>query len=617
MKYMDSLKPSLTCFTVVVYLCLFSACDGLVSSGNGDSSQDDNLPQPPSSISNNKLITVKSFLSTAPYSGETVRKISGSGEQTLTLTGLDKHSLFLVTVNTSANSVSAEKLGSVLSYKSENTVTEPDTATVQSLKSTADTVDITGTVSGIFTGNDGQRVTRHEKEEKNREIMDAIRDGRLGPPAPSSGDGRVLRSVLAGTSLSVGDSRQFWVQDETFYKVEAKLRATGTYSNVWVANANFIATGHNNSTSSNDGNITTDQAQTLANKFDEIYIKETPVFGFEYGGGVGSSDLSYGGADSDPKIHILVYDIDKDYYPSQTGGVFGYFFSGDEYSEAELSSLGHGNYKTNQAEIFYIDAHFTDSRPNLMYSTLAHEFQHMINFNQKTIKSGYNTVAGVWYNEMLSMLAEDLIDPLIGIPATDQAHPIQCRIPDFLAYYYYEDPTVWLNNTNTVLHSYANAYALGAYLVRNFGGAALVKEIMSGTLVDTASLNAALASSVNPLKDSVSSFTAALKRYGEAMLFNQPDDDSRPVGVLSFNNTVTKSIGGMNYTFSGFDVWQMSGENKKMYGPYVYDTNTTRSLRPRTMLLQSNDNWQNITGSRTITLRPPTVSGVELYIMVR
>ena len=603
---------------VSVCLCWFSACVDVLStpSSSQDSKKQNSSLKP---IPDTDRITLSSFSSSKPYSTP-VQQVSGV-KRTVTLSGLSGHSVFLVTVNTSGSTVSSEKVGSVLSYHSEGTYT----GAAQSLKSTAD-AGLTGPVSadaaasGVYTGDDGETIVRYDKSKKNEEIFDAIRSGLLGPPANPGGSGGnsgLLRSAGTVTppSYTVGISEKpFWAlgRNDTFKKFSATLRAQGTHSNVWVADNYY----NSSSFTTVSNRITSKQANELAAKFDLIYEKETPIFGFEYGGGVLDTDPSYGGADGDPKIQILVYDIDEDYSSVQTGGTFGYFYSGDEYSQSELI----GSNRSNQAEIFYVDAHFTGLRPELMYSTLAHEFQHMINFNQKTIKSNYNpnSTAGVWYNEMLSMLAEDLIDPLIGIDLDDSGHPVKARIPEFLRYYYFEDPTVWLTSSYTlVLHSYANAYALGAYLVRNFGGAALVKKIMSDTLVDTDSLDAALASEANPLRSEVNSFAAALSRYGETLLFNQ-QGGSLPDDVLSFNKTVTTKISGTDYTFSGFDIWTIvSDETKNIRGPYVYTTNEQYELKPRTMLLQSNSAWQNKCGTLKITLQPPAASGVELYVMVR
>ncbi|MDR3356376.1 MAG: hypothetical protein LBO04_04230 [Spirochaetaceae bacterium] len=599
---MDISKPKLV--SLAVFICLLSACE------NGNSAPED--PKTSAPGNGDRINNVKISAKT-PY-GNPVQRVSGSGPVTVTLPGLTGHSVFLVTVNTSGSEVDGMKTGYVLSYNDKNARSEAaGGADGRSLKPEAGLADTGATVSGVFTDDDGENVVRYEHNGKNREILDAIRQGRLSPPDTRAADLGLPRSrgtVPAPPSYTVGSStKEFWVQDTNgkFKKVTATLRSEKTHSNVWVVDENYDDCSADN----NDNKINSARAQELADKFDTIYARETPVFGYEYGGDVQSGEHGYGGVDCDPKIQILVYDIDGDYTASQRGGVFGYFFSGDELTQSDFDSNKYYNkktIKTNQAEMFYIDAHFTDLAPASMYSTLAHEFQHMINFNQKTLKHHLVPV-GVWYNEMLSMLAEDLIDPFIGITVNDKGHPVKVRIPDFLQYYWFADPAVWLGGDD-VYHSYANAYALGAYLARNFGGANLVKEIMSNQYVDAASLSAALANGANPLAGSVNSFTKALERYGEAMLFNQSDDALRP-GRLSFNKTVKVSIGGTDYTFSGFDIWAGGS------GPYVYNTNKAYTLKPRTMLLMSNNAWQKLSGTLSVTVQPPSAFGVECYVMVR
>jgi hypothetical protein len=623
MLYINTPKFRLAGLTVFICLYLFAACDDGLAPPSGGGASNPQYPSPPDNLN---LVTGISFSSTTPYSPAVQRVENNGSPKTITLSGLNNHDVFVVMVNTSDSNVNANNTGYVVSYNSENTF--PGTGSVIDARKSESSADgLTGPVSGVFTGADGRTIVRYENNEKNEEVMDAIRKGKLRPPANAaasqgaavSQDGNgILRSAgYTALSYTVGSTKTFWVQkSNAFIQIPATLRATGTHSNVWVANVNYAST----SSSDVDNKITTAQAGSLSTNFDKIYEMETPVFGYEYGGGItDTSDEDYGGVDRDTKIQILVYDIDGDYESTQTGGVLGQFIMLDEFPQDVVDSAGLGYNKTNEAEIFYVDAHFTDLAPDMMYSTLAHEFQHMINFNVKTIKSATSDqlpLSGVWYNEMLSMLAEDLIDPLIDIGIDNGGHPFNVRIPDFLENYYFDDLTVWHGN----LESYANAYAFGAYLVRNFGGVDFIQKVMSDTQLDTASLDAALASDVNPLKDSgVNSFNTALARYGEVMLFNQTSD-SRPSGVLSFNNTVTKKIGSTDYTFSGFDIWSkpwQTSTRKTFYGPCVYNTDTKYSLKPRTMLLQSNSKWQNVTDSLKITIQPPSASGVELYVMVR
>jgi hypothetical protein len=215
---------------------------------------------------------------------------------------------------------------------------------------------------------------------------------------------------------------------------------------------------------------------------------------------------------------------------------------------------------------------------------------------------------------MLSMLAEDVIGPFIGVKANSNSHPVKQRLPYFLGYYNY-DPTVWLGGS-AVYYSYANAYALGAYLVRNFGGAALIQQMMQNDAVDIPSITAALTSSANPLRSTAGSFEAALSRYGEAFLYNQAAG-ARPESALSFNNTVQTTISGTKYEFTGFDLGQIKNQDTNANGPSVWDAATASALPARTVQLQSKTGWQNISGGFSITVRKPASSDIDVYIMVR
>jgi hypothetical protein len=136
-----------------------------------------------------------------------------------------------------------------------------------------------------------------------------------------------------------------------------------------------------------------------------------------------------------------------------------------------------------------LDAHFTDLVPQMMYSTLVHEFQHMIQYNVKTVTQKKQSTT--WYNEMLSMVAEDMIGPLIGVPTSDTGHPINARMPYFMTYHGDSGVTDWLSGEH-VLKSYASAYAFGGYLARNYGGPALIQSMISNNTVDITSVDAAL-----------------------------------------------------------------------------------------------------------------------------
>jgi hypothetical protein len=420
----------------------------------------------------------------------------------------------------------------------------------------------------------------------------------------------------AGASGLVQDTstKQFWVQSSTgaWVQITATLRAIGQYCYVWVNNANYSAT----SALDNDNLITSAQALALMEKFDGssaasyndgIFKNDTNVFGYEYGGGSGGD----GGRDGDQHIAILVYDIDGDYASTQSGGVLGYFWGKDYYDQATLdAALGAGAIKTNYNEMFYIDCHFTDHYPSMITSTLAHEYQHMIHFNIKSLVQGLSSPA--WYNEMCSMVAEDLVLANIGLnPAIDG--PID-RLHEYSYHYAESGVNDWLTG-NDVLKSYASAFAFGAYLERNYGGAALFKSMVANASVGEASITAALSA-----QGYTDTFGDAFRHYGESLVFTDI-----PIGsaVKTLKHTTSATIGSISYTSSSVDYATIqqynmsSGWVSGAYGLRIYDPSTSVALRSYGTSVHSKSTWQNVTGSLSISLTAPADSNVKFFIMVK
>jgi hypothetical protein len=323
--------------------------------------------------------------------------------------------------------------------------------------------------------------------------------------------------------------------------------------------------------------------------------------------------------DGDPKIQILLYDIGGDFNNHSNGIVLGYFYSGDEYPDGTPSNKG--IIYSNEAEIFYLDVEMLDANPTNMYSTLIHEFNHMINFNVKVLKTGVASNFETWYTEMLSMLAEDAIGPLVGIPyvpATLNGNVIVERIhPTWLVYYYIAGAMQWYDS-NPLLY-YASNYAFGAYLVRNFGGPELLSRIAKSSLGGRASLDQALRALNKTVEGTPMNSTYALSRFGEALVYS---GTSLPEHVLSFDKTATGTIGGRTYTFPSFDIWEMGytadlGSGSTNYvGPIIYLYPGNLLVYPYSVQLYSKTDWQNKSGSLTVNLSGES-SGVTCYVMVK
>jgi hypothetical protein len=464
--------------------------------------------------------------------------LDSSGNGSVTLTGLANNDAYLVKVNASE------------SPRTASVIPAPSASGEEEIRVPAGTVTI-----------DGQTFIRYERQWQIK--------------IPADDMPLANRSVVSDyTTAQVGDTKPFYV-DATLSTKEATLRKIGEHCKIWVDNDRF----NNGSTSENDNSVTEEQINALAEKFDKIYSLETNLVGYEYGGGLGGN----GGVDGDPQIQILVYDIDGDYGNHENGITYGYFYPVDEFLSYPYS---------NKAEIFYLDSEMLDADPDTVYSVLIHEFNHMINFNLKVLETDDDSNYETWYTEMLSMLAEDAIGPLVGIPylpSSPNGHVIHTRILYWLVSYMDYGAMQWTDED--ALFYYSSNYAFGAYLVRNFGGPELLSRIAKSPKGGRDSLDESLRALNGPSVDT----QYAMTRFGEALVYS---GNAKPAGGYSFDKTVTGYVGKDEYTFSGFDIWKMQytlGGEGPFKGPsvFLYKEGVANSILPYTVQLFSRDDWQN------------------------
>ena len=301
---------------------------------------------------------------------------------------------------------------------------------------------------------------------------------------------RIKRTVGTKKSIYVDSNPNM----DSYTAKYATLRAVGTYCNVWVVDDYFTtetATG---------AKVDSSIAENFAKKFDSFYPVVHTIFGKECDNIIYSyssaESLKAASADypmtsySDTGIYvnIVLYDIgaDSSLPQSQQCGVLGYFFAKDYYSKIEPSLLSSSVVQySNQGKYFYVDSYYAREETATTISTLAHEFQHMINYGVKNVEKGiessgssdYNISNKIdtAYNEMLSMLCEDMMSDFLGLDDTTNVKSE--RLPTFNTTYFYSGIREYLS-TNSAL-SYSTAYGFGSWLCRQYGGAALVQEIMS------------------------------------------------------------------------------------------------------------------------------------------
>lgn len=332
----------------------------------------------------------------------------------------------------------------------------------------------------------------------------------------------------------------FWCwlsNDESqMQKKTGTLRAHNDICNVWVIDDYFGT--------SNDSQVTADVAQEYADKFASLYPVERYIYGNESDKMIISpsalGDMSRYSR-TGTKVNILVYDINGDYADDAGARVYG-FFAPYDYCVPSMQS------DSNAGKYLVIDSALAKKDENGdMVATIVHEYQHMINFGVKYIGSNGNQNMDTNINEMLSMLAEDMMQDFLGY--TDEATP-KMRFGQFNYAYYgagirqYNDATA-----ATTLSSYANAYAFGAWLTRQYGGAALVQEMMSNAYVN----NECIVKAVNALNGNSYTFD---QLFGQFIKACYADD------TYSFNQdagkTVTYSSGSVTYRYpmTAINLWE-------------------------------------------------------------
>ena len=377
-------------------------------------------------------------------------------------------------------------------------------------------------------------------------------------------------------SRDVGTTKDIWIEEKSGYAQKtATLYATGEYCNVWILDDYYATTASKNKVSEST-------AQTFAQKFDAMYPVIRNVFGNEaeiirVTDGKTLTDTSISDvSDTGSTVNIVLYDIDGDYKSDKEGeyspnGTAGFFFSKDYYKTTTNLS---GDYKvlnySNIGKYFYIDSAIARLYPNDAISTLAHEFQHMINFNMKDIKLG--KVPDTSYNEMLSMLCEDMMQDFLEIDDDDSP---KNRTQQFNTYYILSGIREYLDNNNAVV-SYATSYTFGAFLARNYGGAALIKEISQNDKTDNNSIVAA----VNKINGTSLTFDKIFQNFLLALTGNT-------TYTLNKDAKKTLSSGSYSYPMTAYDIFADKYSPAELLktntgnGPVLYNNAAAIDLRPQ------------------------------------
>ncbi|MBP5441683.1 MAG: hypothetical protein J6Y60_00415 [Treponema sp.] len=519
-------------------------------------------------------------------------------------------------------------------------------------------------VSGLRAADTGIQAVASNVPESVDANADVIRH--FVPPTSVNVIANPSRAATNGDTFDksdpqIGQTRSIYVDADsdlsTFRQERMTLYAIGYKPGsdndiaclVW-ANANDVEASE--MANSSKTKIGLGVIQDIALKFVQHYQFEEELFG-------GTSDqliTKYGSKismkDNGPTkdwVNIVLYDIGRD-GTAGTCGVVGYFFSKDYYKSESYPSSDARSI-TNVGKYFYIDIPFcnydssrntyktnNDEVSGTVISTLFHEYQHMIDFNTKEMRYDLDTDDCVWYNEMLSMLCEDIMGEQLEL--ADEDRVATGRIKNFNAYYYYSGTAQYLKTNSWI--SYGTAYAFGAWLVRNFGGWRLIQKMSTNNAVGTESIVQA----VNTVNSTAVTWDWLFKEYIKACgfrpafeanhhqypqyslncvpgekyttnIYGSNDSVALYAKVGYDDNWVSSTVSNtLNGTLKGINLWSYSYRNKSTYGPALLSSNTSVDVQPTGFVFR---NIGRVTTNEPVTLRFTTSSNEneKLYIFVQ
>lgn len=248
-----------------------------------------------------------------------------------------------------------------------------------------------------------------------------------------------------------------------WYTLEAKLLGEGTYCNVYVEK---------------DCGVTQTEAQAVAAEYDaKIHDKITTGFG------------AHRDMDEDGKVTLLLLDIVDGYDPTVGAYVAGYF---DPAHMLDLTA----NSNSNECDMIFIDVDPVEPGSEEFFTTIAHEFQHLINYSRTYMADGREQ--DIWINEGLSSGAEYIYSGVVSQDRvnwfnSDPLGTIAYGNNFFVWYGYWEN-----EDPNTVLDNYATVNLFFQWLrIHASNGTAIYKQILDSTNRDYQAVTTAAGSEID------------------------------------------------------------------------------------------------------------------------
>jgi hypothetical protein len=336
----------------------------------------------------------------------------------------------------------------------------------------------------------------------------------------------------------------------------------------------------------------------LANSFlrdgddNDIYDWVSNIFGAEWGETKNSALIK-----NKREITILLTDIDND--NKSGGGVLGYFYAKDNYRKEIFSG-------SNERTMFYIDSvvfarhkqgqewSIDELIQKKMLSTLAHEFEHMIQFYQKNILYS-NSGLKPWIDEMLAVTVEDIIatklksNGIRGVSYTRGDAGEEQNIKGKFSLFN-QNINLSLPTWNNKKEDYSKVGAFGSYLIRNYGGAKVLHDTLHSKYTDEEAILNAIHKSPNGYDKN---FNMLMHDWGIAVLLSSNTNLGVDSGYLyNLGDFLTTE-----YRNSTYDMGSINFFNYKTQ-PNISDK--IKNIAPKSNLYYKVGN--NLTGDVNITI---------------
>lgn len=191
--------------------------------------------------------------------------------------------------------------------------------------------------------------------------------------------GIFILSAFSASAVSIGEKRVFTV--DPYYDVISRQEVSGTLQKAGLRAYFYCDENWWNTLNYSQQGKMRDVLESLSQEFDDkIYPEITKAYGFEWKPGI----------DNDTHITILIHPMKS--------GAGGYFSNINEYPKLQ-------DPRSNEREMFYLNSDYIDTY--LAKSFTAHEFVHLITFNQK--ERIRNVSEDIWLNEARAEYAPTLL----------------------------------------------------------------------------------------------------------------------------------------------------------------------------------------------------------------